>query len=322
MSASHAQPSLWQVVQALEPMHTEYAAQSVALVHDGEHAHVEPSGRHTFVMPPGHPFEALPPHAAAARATSAARLAASARARVSLGREVTAHQVARSGLRVKRLPRYPGATVSAPSSLRRAAASFALATVAVWGSRAHAECSTAADCTGGKVCQEGRCVVTPGAAESQDVHRLDTSRDAARFLTIGGIAALGTGYLAAAVGGGVGLAIKGSEESKYGGSCGGASGLSFIPLVGPLLTATQYPNHQIAAYGQGTPFVFDCHGARTAVYALAITDEVFQIGGLGMLIAGLAVHATIIAQTDSGRLELIPGNAGSPLGLTMQFVQF
>jgi hypothetical protein len=148
------------------------------------------------------------------------------------------------------------------------------------------------------------------------------AKSTATFLLIAGGGALGTGYLAAAGGGIVGLAIKGSQDSKYGGSCSGSSGYAFIPLVGPLLTLQNYPNHQVATY-EGGPRVLDCNGSRTALTVMVIGDEIVQIGGLAMALTGLVMHAVIAGKEGSaGSVALIAGSEGAPLGLTLRAVSF
>jgi hypothetical protein len=141
-------------------------------------------------------------------------------------------------------------------------------------------------------------------------------------LLVAGGGALGTGYLAAAGAAGVGLAMKGSEDSKYGGSCGGSSGYAFIPVVGPLLALEHYPNHQVATYGNG-PRVLDCNGSRTALTVMVVADEIVQIGGLAMALTGLVMHAVIAGKEgSSSSVALIAGSEGAPLGLTLRAVSF
>lgn len=144
----------------------------------------------------------------------------------------------------------------------------------------------------------------------------------AKFLLIAGAGALGTGYLAAAGAGVVGLVIGGSQNSKYGGSCGGSSGYAFIPLVGPLFSLQHYPNHQVATY-EGGPRVLDCNGSKTALTAMVIGDEVVQIGGLAMALTGLVMHAVIAGKEgSSGSVSVSAGADGAAMGLTLRVVGF
>lgn len=144
----------------------------------------------------------------------------------------------------------------------------------------------------------------------------------AKFLLVAGAGAFGTGYLAAAGAGVVGLVIKGSQDSKYGGSCGGSSGYAFIPLVGPLLALQNYPNHQVATYGDG-PRVLDCNGSKTPLTVMVVADEVVQIGGLAMAVTGLVMHAVIAGKEgSSGSVALSAGAEGAPMGLTLQVLGF
>lgn len=148
------------------------------------------------------------------------------------------------------------------------------------------------------------------------------AKETANFLLVAGAGAFATGYLAAAGGGAVGLIINGSEDSKYGGSCGGSSGYAFIPLVGPFLALQNYPNHQVATYGRG-PRVLDCNGSRTALTAMVIGDEVVQIGGVAMALTGLVMRAVIAGKEgSSGSVALSAGAQGAPMGLTLQVVGF
>ncbi|HEX8791264.1 MAG TPA: hypothetical protein VF765_09980 [Polyangiaceae bacterium] len=147
-------------------------------------------------------------------------------------------------------------------------------------------------------------------------------RATASFLLVAGAGALGTGYLAAAGAGVVGLLIDGSQNSKYGGSCSGSSGYAFIPLVGPLFVLQHYPNHQVATY-EGGPRVLDCNGSKTALTAMVVGDEIVQIGGLAMALTGLVMHAVIAGQEgSSGSVAVSAGAEGAPMGLTLQIVGF
>jgi hypothetical protein len=149
------------------------------------------------------------------------------------------------------------------------------------------------------------------------------AKSTATFLLVAGGGAFGTGYVAAAGAGIVGLAIKGSEDNKYGGSCGGSSGYAFIPLVGPLLALQYYPNHQVASYQSAPPRVLDCNGSRTALTVMVVADEIVQIGGLAMALTGLAMHAVIAGKEGRpGSVALIAGSEGAPMGLTLQGVAF
>lgn len=143
-------------------------------------------------------------------------------------------------------------------------------------------------------------------------------KSAAKFLLVAGAGAFGTGYLAAAGGGIVGLAIGSSQDSKYGASCGGgSSGYAFIPVVGPLLTLQHYPNHQVATYGSG-PRLLDCNGSKTALTVMAVADSVVQIGGLAMALSGLVMHAVIAGKEgQSGSIALTAGAQEAPMGITL-----
>lgn len=148
------------------------------------------------------------------------------------------------------------------------------------------------------------------------------AKSTASFLFFAGAGAFATGYLAAAGAGAVGLITSGSQDSKYGGSCGGSSGYAFIPLVGPFFALQNYPNHQVATYGSG-PRVLDCNGSRTALTAMVIGDEVVQIGGLAMALTGLVMHAVIAGEEGrSGSVALSAGSEGAPMGLTLRVVGF
>ncbi len=172
------------------------------------------------------------------------------------------------------------------------------------------------------VCLAARTVLADPPALSDPPNQYAGAKSTATFLLVAGGGAFGTGYLAAAAGAGVGLAMKGSEDSKYGGSCGGSAGYAFIPVVGPLLTLQNYPNHQVATYQDG-PRALDCNGSRTALTVMVIGDEIVQIGGLAMALTGLVMHTVIAGKEGSaGSVSLSVGSEGAPMGLTLRALTF
>jgi hypothetical protein len=144
-----------------------------------------------------------------------------------------------------------------------------------------------------------------------------------KVLFVTGIVSLGVGYLVAVISAGAGTALAGSDSAQYGGSCASGASLSFIPLIGPFLTLASYPRYQIVSYSNGSPYVLDCNGSRSAVSTLVWTDEVLQLGGAGMIVAGILLRrAPPVVQTNVGRIEFVPGAPMTPLGASIRLTDF
>jgi hypothetical protein len=259
-----------------------FDAQLLGGPHEGAQVHVVPSGRHTLVVPEAHEACSAELHAHATAITMHP-----ARARANLIAGTT------------------GAMIASVARMRVALAR-----------------PMAAGLSAAVVSLAARTARADPPALTAPPNEYAGAKSTATFLLIAGGGAFGTGYLAAAAGAGVGLAMKGSEDSKYGGSCGGSSGYAFIPVVGPLLTLQNYPNHQVATYQAG-PHVLDCNGSRTALTVMVISDTVVQIGGLAMALTGLVMHAVIAGKEGSaGSVSLSVGSEGAPMGLTLRAVTF
>jgi hypothetical protein len=267
--------------------------QSLGGVHDGEQVHVVPSGRHTLVRP-----VAQVSCSAELQAPATASTTHAARARAPLT----------TGAMLSELRRC--LSKACPDSLgRRMRVALTRPLAAVLSVVV--------------VCLAAGSVSADPPAPTDPPNQYAGAKSTATFFLVAGAGALGTGYLAAAGAGAVGLAINGSQDSKYGGSCGGASGYAFIPLVGPLLALRNYPNHQVATYEGGMPQVLDCNGSRTALTVMVIGDEIVQIGGLAMALTGLVMHAVIAGKEgNAGSVSLSAGAEGAPMGLTLQAVTF
>jgi len=258
--------------------------QSLGGVHEGAQVHVVPSGRHTLVVPEAHESCSAELHA---HVTAIAVTKHPARARANRTAGTT------------------GAMLPSLASMRLALAR-----------------PMAAGLSAAVVCLAARTVLADPPALTDPPNQYAGAKSTATFLLVAGGGAFGTGYLAAAAGAGVGLAMKGSEDSKYGGSCGGSAGYAFIPVVGPLLTLQNYPNHQVATYQDG-PRVLDCNGSRTALTVMVIGDEIVQIGGLAMALTGLVMHAVIAWKEGSpGSVSVSVGSEGAPMGLTLRALTF
>jgi hypothetical protein len=83
----------------------------------------------------------------------------------------------------------------------------------------------------------------------------------------------------------------------------------------------RYPNHQVASYPPTAipmqmPYVIDCLSGRTGIQALAIGEEVLQLGGAGLIGLGLALRTP--SQSQRGGIVLSPGIASSPAGATLR----
>lgn len=267
--------------------------QSLGGAHEGEQVHVVPSARHTLVSPEAHVSGSDEPHAMASASTTEPTRARAPRTTGAMLAEV---RRCVSEAHADRLARSMRATFAR------------LAATGLWA---------------GVVCLATRPALADPPAPTDTPNEYAGEKKTATFLLLAGAGALATGYLAAAGGGAVGLAIQSSEDSKYGGSCSGSSGYAFIPLVGPLLALRNYPNHQVATYGSGTPRVLDCNGSRTALTAMVVGDEIVQIGGLAVALTGLVMHAVIAGKEgSSGSVTVSAGTEGAPLGLTLQAVTF
>jgi hypothetical protein len=205
------------------------------------------------------------------------------------------------------------------AELPRVASVLTFATFAVtlgFATTVRADCSTSEDCAADRSCKAGRCVKPVEAIDTGESVPADPGRTG-RLITFAGLGIFGTGYLAAVAAAGIGTSVKSSDESKYGGSCDSSAPLSFIPVAGPLMTSSQYPQHQVATYGQGSPHVLDCNGGRTPVVVMSVIGEVLQIGGLATALTGLVILAATSSRTPATTVSLAPGAPGASLGLTL-----
>lgn len=164
----------------------------------------------------------------------------------------------------------------------------------------------------------------PDARESSPAKKKTTAKQAGgKVLFVTGIVSLSVGYLVAVISAGAGTALAGSDSAQYGGSCASGASLSFIPLIGPFLTLGSYPRYQIVSYSNGSPYVLDCNGSRSAVSTLVWTDEVLQLGGAGMIVAGMLLRrAPPVVETKVGRIEFVPGAPMAPLGASIRLTDF
>lgn len=137
-----------------------------------------------------------------------------------------------------------------------------------------------------------------------------------------GIGALSVGYLIALVSGGVTTAVGASQNGNYGATCLNGAPLNFIPLVGPWLFAAGYPKNQVVGYGQGTPEVLDCNGSRSFAMTLVAVDEILQLSGAAMITAAMLMRHGSDDRAKVGKLELVPGTASTPFGMSLVVQNF
>jgi hypothetical protein len=146
-----------------------------------------------------------------------------------------------------------------------------------------------------------------------------------KALLVGGVVSLSVGYVAALVGGTVALA----SQSSSNGGCFGSVGFVLIPLAGPLLTWATYPGHQIVSYSSGSSGaqaiqVSDCNGGRSALVDAVVADEVLQLGGAALIVAGLLLRSPSEPREARriARVQVWPGLPETPLGATLRVVGF
>lgn len=154
-------------------------------------------------------------------------------------------------------------------------------------------------------------------ADEEAIYR--PTRPNPTLLTLG-IVGLAVGYGLAATAATIGAAAAASDHSQYGVSCADASPWSFIPLVGPALTLANYPSSQLATFSQGSPYVLNCAGPYNAVASLVVTDEVLQVGGLGLILLGVGLR--VPATTAGVPISVMPGGPGGPIGVTIRGAAF
>jgi hypothetical protein len=134
-----------------------------------------------------------------------------------------------------------------------------------------------------------------------------------------GLAMLIAGYGIAAVSATVGTFISDDSIAKYGATCLNP-GLAFIPLFGPFAALGTYAGHQVVGYGDpSSPYVLDCDGPRGGVTALVLVDEVLQLGGAGLIVAGLLWRSPDAKRPEPAtRVEVLPGAPHASLGVTLR----
>ena len=137
-----------------------------------------------------------------------------------------------------------------------------------------------------------------------------------RGLLIGGIVTLGVGYLFGVFATIAGAAVDASEHARYGVDCVRTPGFSMLPLVGTAIVAARYPSYSKITTGG----LLACGDGAAGVTAFATVDTILQVGGAGMLGAGIALDMLGRPQETASpppRVVVLPGVAGSPSGLTV-----
>jgi hypothetical protein len=152
------------------------------------------------------------------------------------------------------------------------------------------------------------------------------------LLTIGGLLAMGAGYLLS-----VGTAfIPIGYDGKPFGVCSEGWYFNLVPLFGPILRTSNYPPQYIyspPSGGAGGPVlngapsgaqisvVTNCATQRDLVTALSVTSEIVQIVGVGAAAGGIL----LLGKSDEPKrasLRLLPFAPGSQAGASLMVVGF
>jgi hypothetical protein len=137
-----------------------------------------------------------------------------------------------------------------------------------------------------------------------------------RSLLIGGIVTLGVGYFFSIIVGVAGVAVAGAQQANSGVSCPTAPAFAFVPLFGAAVVAATYPHYAKMNEGQ----YLGCNKGAPGVTAFGVIDTLAQVGGAGMIGAGIGLGASSsgarAGQAAPARVLVTPGVAGNPAGLT------
>lgn len=137
-------------------------------------------------------------------------------------------------------------------------------------------------------------------------------RSRGKGLVIGGAVTFGVGYAFALVGGFLTIALG---QGGSGASCFKSAPAVFIPLAGPIIASAAYPRHTIV----GTSGYETCGDSAVPMSVFGVLDSVLQLGGAGMLTAGLALGSGGSEPPPpprAGQWTVRPGAVGAPTGLT------
>lgn len=132
-----------------------------------------------------------------------------------------------------------------------------------------------------------------------------------------GVGMLVGGWLTGVVVGIAGSVIAGADRGLRGGTCLGSSALAAIPLVGPAIAATEYPN----AYSLTERERLDCRQGLAPAASFGVLGTLLQLTGAGLLVGGGALRAS-----ESGPAEAPPpapvrlgfGAPGAWLGVSLE----
>jgi hypothetical protein len=167
---------------------------------------------------------------------------------------------------------------------------------------------------------ENGASVSPAADSASTAPPSDGDGGTGHTLLVAGIVSLAVGYGIALVGGAVATGVGTSQQTQYKGTCLASGPLNFIPLFGPFMYASAYPNHEVIGYGQGSPESFDCQSSMGVSTAIVATSEVLQLGGAALIASSFIFRAlTSVPVGQTGRLTLMPGALSAPAGLTLEF---
>jgi hypothetical protein len=103
-----------------------------------------------------------------------------------------------------------------------------------------------------------------------------------------GVGMLVGGWLTGVVVGIAGSVIAGADRGLRGGTCLGSSALAAIPLVGPAVAATEYPN----AYSLTERERLDCRQGLAPAASFGVLGTLLQLTGAGLLVGGGALRAS------------------------------
>lgn len=151
-----------------------------------------------------------------------------------------------------------------------------------------------------------------------------TTRRPLRWAISTGAALLAVGYAAGLIGGIAGLASNTADPLNRNGfdACYQTWYYSFVPLVGPAITASQFVDARprgTAGYPAGCG-VGGGHGSDGAVQFYGAIATIFQISGLALIIVGAVVKhpvtTTTLRLSPTTNLALEPGMASAPVGVT------
>jgi len=143
---------------------------------------------------------------------------------------------------------------------------------------------------------------------------------ARRGLVTAGAVTLGAGYGLALIGAIIGAAVEG-RESPSRVVCSESAIYGLIPLAGPIVVASQWPNHVKVSIDSPGTSSYDCRDLVAPVVALSVIDTVAQVAGAAMLVTGLVWKKPAEARGNALQRSTIlvaPAVSGQFMGITLQ----